>query len=65
MAKRNHTLSEKFMLDVDALTDNSGGTADGTVEAVSGSGADGPINNNFAELSAKVNTLIDRLKADV
>lgn len=65
MATRKHTLSEKFMLDVEELTDNSGGTADGTVEAVSGSGADPAINNNFAELSAKVNTLIDRLKADV
>lgn len=34
------------------LTDNSGGTTDGTLEAVSGSGADAAINNNFAELRA-------------
>lgn len=33
-----------------AITDSSGGTADGTVEAVSGSGADAAINNNFAEI---------------
>lgn len=62
--KQNHTLSEKFFLDVDALTDNSGGTTDETVEAVSGSGADAAINNNFAELSEKLNTILDRLKAD-
>lgn len=42
---------------VAALTDSSGGTADGTVEVVSGSGADAAINNNFAELAAKVNAL--------
>lgn len=65
MANRKHTLSEKWFLDVDALTDSSGGTADGTVEAVSGSGADAAINNNFAELTAKYNELLDRLKADV
>lgn len=45
------------------LTDSSGGTADGTVSAVSGSGDDATINNNFAELSAKVNSLIRRLGA--
>lgn len=43
------------------LTDSSGGTADGTVEAVSGSGADAAVNNNFAELTAKVNYLLGRL----
>lgn len=42
---------------VAALTDSSGGTADGTVAAISGSGADADINNNFAELAAKVNAL--------
>lgn len=43
------------------LTDSSGGTADGTVAAVSGSGADADINNNFAELATKVNYLLRRL----
>lgn len=66
--KRNNTLSEKFYLDVDELTDNSGGTADGTVEAVPSdtlANVATAANNNFAELSAKVNTIIERQKADV
>lgn len=46
-------------VDASAATDNSGGTADGTIEAVSGSGADAAINNNFAELNAKVNEVRD------
>ncbi len=33
-----------------ALTDSTGGTVDGTVSAVSGSGDDATINNNFAEI---------------
>jgi hypothetical protein len=44
------------------LTDNSGGTANDTIEAVSGSGADAAINNNFADLAAKVNALIAALE---
>lgn len=44
-----------------ALTDNSGGTADDTIAAVSGSGADSTINNNFADLAAKVNALLTAL----
>ena len=40
-----------------SLTDSSGGTADGTVAAVSGSGADADINNNFAECVASINAL--------
>lgn len=34
------------------LTDNSGGSADSTIAAVSGSGDDSTINNNFADLAA-------------
>jgi len=49
--------------DTAALTDSSGGTADGTVAAVSGSGADATINDNFAELTAKYNALRDLLRA--
>lgn len=45
------------------LTDSSGGTADGTVNAVSGSGADPAINKNFAELATKVNAIIAALEA--
>jgi hypothetical protein len=45
------------------LTDSSGGTADGTVAAVSGSGADTDINNNFAEVTTKVNAILQILAA--
>lgn len=41
-----------------ALTDSSGGTADQTIAAISGSGADAAINNNFADLADEVNKLI-------
>ena len=40
-----------------ALTDSTGGTADNTVAEVSGSGADATINDNFADLVAKYNSL--------
>lgn len=43
--------------DIGALTDSSGGSADGTVAAVSGSGADATINDNFADVTAKINAL--------
>ncbi len=44
------------------LTDNSSGTADGTIAAVSGSGADATINNNFADLADKVNNILAALR---
>lgn len=81
--KRNKTLSEKFYLDVEKLTDNSGGgSADDTLEdvATAVTGVDGTgsnaasksdvdtrltaIANNQADLAAKVNEILDRLKAD-
>lgn len=40
------------------LTDSSGGTANTTVAAVSGSGADATINDNFADITAQINNLI-------
>lgn len=40
-----------------ALIDSTGGTANDTVAAVSGSGADATINNNFADLIAKFNAM--------
>lgn len=43
------------------LTDNSGGSADDTIAAISGSGADAGINANFADLTAKVNYLLRRM----
>lgn len=42
---------------VTALTDSTGGTANNTLTAISGSGADAAINNNFADLASKVNEL--------
>jgi hypothetical protein len=43
------------------LTDNSGGSADDTIAAVSGSGDDATINGNFADMAAKLNYLLRRL----
>lgn len=43
------------------LTDNSGGSANDTIAAVSGSGADAAINDNFADLAAKVNYLLRKM----
>lgn len=48
---------------VGKLTDNTGGSTDGTLAAVSGSGADTAINNNLAELNAKIDALVDVLGA--
>lgn len=44
------------------VTDSSGGSADGTLAAVSGSGADSDINNNFADLAATLNGLMAKLR---
>ena len=48
---------------VTSITDSSGGTTTdgGTISAISGSGADAGINNNFAELSNKVNLIVSKL----
>jgi hypothetical protein len=40
-----------------ALTNSTGGTADGTLAAVSGSGDDTDINNNFTELHTLLNEI--------
>jgi len=45
-----------------SLTDNTGGATDGTLAAVSGSGADTTINNNLAELNAKVDSVLSTLR---
>ena len=47
---------------VDELTDSSTGTANLTVVAISGSGDDGPINDNFADLTTQLNDLLVKLK---
>lgn len=42
---------------VTALTDSTGGTANDTLVAISGTGDDADLNNNFADLVAKLNTI--------
>lgn len=51
------------LVEVSKLTDNSGGTADNTIAAVSGSGDDATINDNFADLADAINELADSLGA--
>jgi hypothetical protein len=43
---------------ITALTDSTGGTANNTLVAISGSGDDANINNNFADLAAKIAELL-------
>ena len=50
-------------VDMGALTDSTGGTADGTVQAVAGSGDDATINNNFSDLISKINSVRTGLRA--
>lgn len=47
---------------ITSLTDSTGGTADNTLAAITGSGADAAINNNFADLAAKVNAILTALQ---
>ncbi len=48
--------------DLVALTDSTTGAANDTVVAISGSGADAAINDNFADVIAKINGLRTRLR---
>jgi len=48
---------------ITALTDNTGGTADNTLASVEASYTQATIRNNFADLGAKVNSIISALKA--
>jgi hypothetical protein len=50
-------------VDISALTDNTGGTTDGTLAQVSGTGDDATVNNNLAELNAKIDALITQLSS--
>ena len=45
-----------------SLTDSTGGTPNNTLVAISGSGDDANINNNFADLVGKVNNILSRLR---
>lgn len=58
LTKAFNDLSEpSATADPGALTDSTGGSVDGTLAAISGSGADAAINNNFADLADRVNKL--------
>jgi hypothetical protein len=43
--------------DIGALTDNTGGTADNTLQAISASYVQAEIQNNFADLASQVNDI--------
>lgn len=45
-----------------SLTDSTGGTTDGTLAAISGSGADADINNNLSELNDKLDEILVALR---
>lgn len=49
--------------DVGALSDSTGGTADTTLQAISGTGDDATLNDNFADLVAQFNTLRSNLQS--
>jgi len=49
-------------VDMVALTDSTGGTANDTVVAVAGTGDDATINDNFSDLTAKINTIRTTLR---
>lgn len=51
------TQADPAALTTDTLTDSSGGTPATTIVAISGSGADIDINNNFASFAAQVNKI--------
>ncbi len=46
-----------------SITDSTGGTGNDTLVAVSGSGDDAEINNNFADLAAKIQEILVALRA--
>ena len=49
--------------DVGALTDSSGGTANGTLQAIGASYAQAEVANNFADVAAKINAIRTALRA--
>lgn len=48
---------------ITSLTDNTGGTADDTLAAVTGSYVQATMANNQADLAAKINAIIVALRA--
>lgn len=63
MAVREETVEKRWFLDVDKLTDSTTGTAGNTLSDVGATPTQAAINNNFATLNAKLNEVLDRLKA--
>lgn len=65
MARRNHTLSKRWFLDVSELTDSTSGTTDGTVADVSTAvtGVDGTGDNaaSKADVDTRLGTINDNL----
>lgn len=55
--------AESIAADVGALTDSSGGTANGTLQAIGGTYSQAEVANNFADLAAKVNAIRTALRA--
>jgi len=55
-------IPRRIITAVPDLTNTTGGTANGSVVAVSGSGADATINDNFAELTVKLNALLAQMR---
>lgn len=62
IVERVNTLVNRQAENITSLTDSTGGTANNTLTAISGSGADAAINNNFADLAAKVNEILTALQ---
>lgn len=48
---------------ITSLTDSSGGTADDTIAAIGGTYSQAEVRNGFADLAAKVNAILARLRA--
>ncbi len=48
---------------ISGITDSSGGSADGELSAVSGSGDDSTINDNFSEVSTKLDEILAALRS--
>ena len=63
LVKMQNTIFDVSALTSGSLTDSSGGTASQTIAAISGSGADSGINNNFASLSDEINKAVADLTA--
>lgn len=59
----NRMLSVDSISALTDLTDSTGGSTDGTLSAVSGTGDDTNVNNNFAEVSAKLDAIHALLQA--